>query len=199
MKVFTYKHYIKCIHTLPLNAVMQLAEESMEYNLRQPEKSNSNHQLIKNTLENKKKIAEFINQFIEPRKKLKQDELIRYTNHYMIKKYKLKESVFIYKLRNQEIFFLIEEQSIIDDHIIYRMLNYCVGLMQQWHKNQKMGRNIQYPIIVPIIIYTGKQKWEMPKSQKTKLFNGYPLEDHKMNFEYNFIDLYRISNKKYLS
>ena len=33
MKVFTYKNYIKCIHTLRLNAIFQLAEENANYNI----------------------------------------------------------------------------------------------------------------------------------------------------------------------
>ena len=31
MNVFTYKDYIKCIHTLRLNAAFKLAEESSKY------------------------------------------------------------------------------------------------------------------------------------------------------------------------
>jgi len=34
LKIFTYGQYIKCIHTYRLHAVMQLAEESVEYELR---------------------------------------------------------------------------------------------------------------------------------------------------------------------
>ena len=43
MKVFTYKEYIKYIHTFRLNAVMQLAEESEEYKLEQTIEKNYSH------------------------------------------------------------------------------------------------------------------------------------------------------------
>ena len=33
LEVFSYNDYIKCIHTLRLNAVFRLAEEGTEYNL----------------------------------------------------------------------------------------------------------------------------------------------------------------------
>ena len=33
MKIFNYNDYIKCIHRLRLNAVLQLAEEGTKYHL----------------------------------------------------------------------------------------------------------------------------------------------------------------------
>ena len=50
LKTFTYNQYIKCIHTFRLNAVMQLAEESAQYNLEYTKKKYSHDKLIKNVL-----------------------------------------------------------------------------------------------------------------------------------------------------
>ena len=63
MKTFTYKQYIKCIHTLRLNAVLQLAEKSAEYKVNK----NSNYlkdKLINIIFKNKEEIAKFINNFL---------------------------------------------------------------------------------------------------------------------------------------
>ena len=40
MNIFTYEDYIKCIHTLRLNSVFQLAEDEAEYNYKQKKKEN---------------------------------------------------------------------------------------------------------------------------------------------------------------
>lgn len=192
MKVFTYSQYIKCIHTFRLNAVMQLAEESAEYNLGQAEKKYSHDKLIKNILQDKKEASKFINQFIEPREKVKEEELIRYSNHYMTKKYKSKEADLIYRLKDKEIFFLIEHQVTIDDNMPYRVLNYCLDIMREYTMNKKMGRNTAYPIIVPIVIYTGNEKWKTAKKRKERQISNYVFERYQIDLEYNFIDINKI-------
>ena len=192
MKVFTYGQYIKCIHTLRLNAVMQLAEESATYNLNQVEKKYSHDKLIKNILQDKKEATQFINQFIEPREKVKEEQLIRYTNSYITKKYKSKEPDLVYRLKNQDVFFLIEHQSTIDHNMPFRMLNYCLDIMQEWSRNKKIGKNTSYPIVVPIVIYTGNQKWKIPNNFREKQIGDYVFERYKIDLEYNFIDINKL-------
>jgi len=171
---------------------MQLAEESTKYNLNQVEKKYSHDRLIKNILQDKKEATQFINQFVEPREKVKEEELIRYTNSYVTKKYKSKEADLVYKLKNQDVFFLIEHQSSIDNNMPYRMLNYCLDIMQEWSRNKKVGKNTSYPIVVPIVIYTGNQKWKMPKNFREKRIGDYVFERYKIDLEYNFIDINKI-------
>lgn len=141
MKVFTYGQYIKCIHTLRLNAVLQLAEQSAGYSLEKSDVRYSHDKLIKSILKDKKEAEEFINQFLEPREKVNVENLMRYTNSYITKKYKSKEADLVYKLKNQEIFFLIEHQSTIDNRMPYRILNYCIDIMQEWSRRRKIQRN----------------------------------------------------------
>ena len=195
LKVFTYSQYIKCIHTLRLNAILQLEEESAEYNLKKPEKKYSHDKLVKNILEDKKEAKEFINQFLEPKEEVKAENLIRYTSSYITKKYKSKEVDLVYKIKNQDVFFLIEHQSTIDNSMPYRILNYCIDIMQEWGRNRKIKKIHGYPIVVPIIIYTGKQKWKIPKNFKEKQISNYAFERYKIGLEYNFIDINKLSKQ----
>lgn len=171
---------------------MQLAEESAKYNLNRVEKKYSHDKLIKNILQDKKEVTQFINQFVEPREKVKEEELIRYTNSYITKKYKSKEADLVYKLKNQDMFFLIEHQSTIDNNMPYRMLNYCLDIMQEWSRNKKIGKNTSYPIVVPIVIYTGRQKWKVSKNFREKQIGDYVFERYKIDLEYNFIDINKL-------
>ena len=109
-------------------------------------------------------MAQFINGFLEPNEKIESKNLVKYTNSYINKKFKVKEADLVYKLKNKEIFFLVEHQSSIDNSMPYRILNYCIDIMQEWSRTRKIKRETKYPIIVPIIIYTGNEKWKIPKN-----------------------------------
>ena len=198
MKIFTYNQYIKCIHTLRLNAVLQLAEEGEEYQLENTNKRYSHNKLVKNILKDKKEAEKFINYFIKPQKHIKAEELEIYTSSYITKKYKSKEVNLVYKLKNQEIFFLIEHQSTVDNAIPYKMLNYCIDIIQEWSKNKKIGKKMKYPIVVPIVIYIGDRKWDIPKKFGQKQISNYVFERYKLKLEYNLIDINKISKQTLL-
>lgn len=192
MKTFTYYDYIKCIHTLRLNAVLQLAEEGTEYKMGQ---KNRHDKLVKSILKDEKEMAKFINEFLEPNQKVESKNLIKYTNNYITKKYKTKEADLVYKLKNKEIFFLVEHQSCIDNSMPYRILNYCIDIIQEWSRTRKIKKETRYPIIVPIIIYTGNEKWKIPKNFREKQIGDYVFENYKIGLEYNLIEINKLSTK----
>ena len=198
MKVFNYTQYIKCIHTLRLNAVLQIAEEKEEYKLEKPRKQHINNASIKEILKNPKEAEEFINQFLHPQMPVKSEELALYKNNYIAKKYESKNADLIYKVKNQDIIYLIEHQSTIDNNMQYRMLNYCIDIMQECTRNRMTGKNNKYPTVVPVVIYTGRQKWNIPKINKDKPKNRYVLDRYKIDMEYNFIDINKIPKQVFM-
>ena len=196
MKTFTYSQYIKCIHTYRLNAVMQLAEGMTEYKLQNKKEKFLHGQLLKSILQNKKEVAGFINEFVEPREKIRQEDLVHCTiSSYITKRYRGKEADFVYKLKNKNIFFLLEFQNEMDSKIDYRMLNYCLDIMREWTKNRKEKRVESYPVIVPILIYTGKQKSRSLKEEKENYGKEGIFEGNNPNFEYNFVDMNKFSKQ----
>lgn len=195
MKIFSYNEYIKCIHTLRLNAVLQLAEESSNYNLNNKNVHNEHDKLIKNVLKNKTEISNIINEYLDLKDLVKQSDLIKYTNSYINKKYKSKEADVVYKLKNKEIYFLIEHQSYVDNRMPYRILNYCIDIMQEWIKSKRDKNIIHYPIIVPIVIYTGSKKWKVPVNFKDKQISTLVFERYKINLEYNLMDINKLSKE----
>ncbi len=192
MRVFTYSQYIKCIHTLRLNAILQLAEESEEYHLEGENKKYSHDKLIKNILKDEEEARKLINYFIRPKKEIEKGELVRYTNSYITKKYKSKEADLVYKLKEKEIFFLIEHQSTIDRTMPFRILNYCIDIIQEWSRNKKSSR---YPIVVPIVVYTGDRNWKIPNNFREKQISSYVFEKYKIDLEYNLVDINKISKQ----
>ena len=200
MKVFTHNDYIKVIHTLRLNEVLQLAEENANYCSNKNEDNNKSHdKLVKSVLKNKKEIVKFINQFISNTYNINEKNVIKFTNSYIKAKYKSKETDLVYKLKNEEVFFLIEYQSTIDVRLPYRILNYCIDIMHEWCKEQKFNKNKKYPIIVPIVIYTGDKKWKVPQNFKEKQISVSVFENYKINLQYNLVEVNRLSDKYLLS
>ena len=199
MKSFTYYDYIKCIHTLRLNAVLKVAETEENYT---PEKNketkNKKQKLAKEILKNKREMVHFLNDFLKPRDKIRENDLIRCLN-YKNKRYRYKSPELIYYLKSQKIIFVIEEENKIDDSIKYRMLNYCIDFMQEFISKYRYREENKYPIIIPILIYTGDKKIKKNKEKKEekKKISEYVFENYELNFEYNLVDLNKY-NLKYL-
>lgn len=199
MEVFTYKDYIKCIHTLRLNAVFGLAEESAEYNLgtgKQRRKvDNIHNKIIEKILKNKSEVAGIINDFIEAKEKIEGEDLIKYTNNYITKKYKSREADIVYKLKDKDIYFLIAHQSVIDNKLTFRMLNFCVDIIYDWNSSVKIKKGIKYPIVVPIVIYTGTDKWNISNNFSEMQVSDYVFKNYKIDFKYNVIEINKLSSK----
>ena len=194
VKTFTYNDYIKCIHTLRLNAVFQFAEEESEYILDQDYIQNKSRGLLKEVL-NEEEMAKFINQFLKPKEKIKSENLIKYKVKYSAIKYKLQMPELLYKLKNEEIYFLVEQKSTLDDSVFYRILNYCIDIMYDWSKTKKIEQEDFYPIIVPIIVYTGGERWDFLNKPKEKTVSNYVFQNYDINLKYNLIDINKFSNK----
>lgn len=198
MKVFSYFEYIKVIHKLRLNAVLELAEESTPYELEIKKQEKVHDKLVKHILEDKKEMSKFINQYLEPNEKIQGEELIRFTNSYINAKYQGKEADLVYKLKEKEVYFLVEHQSTIDNNMPFRMLNYSICIMQEWSRNRKIRKNTKYPTVVPILIYTGSEKWDIPRNFKQKQIGDYVFENYMIDYEFNIVDVNRITEKEFL-
>lgn len=211
MNIFTYYDYIKCIHNINLKNAERLAEESEEYRpiptkdkelqLNQKPKDKPHDKLIKNILKDKNELANLVNQFLKPRQILKSENLQKYTNSYITKKYKSKEADMVYKMKDKKMYFLIEHQSTIDYNMPYRILNYCIDIIQEWTKEKRNKQIAKYPIIVPIVIYTGEQRWKVPLNYKEQQIKVTTYEKYRIDLAYNLIDInnyniYELLSKK---
>lgn len=174
MKTFTYGQYLKYIHTVRLNAVLQLAEESQEYNIQEKNKKEKQKENIMEILKNTKEVAQIINKFLLPKKIIETDELIPYSNTYICNKYKEKEKPILYQRKKENTIFLIEHDLISNKEICYKILNDCVIVMQGWIRDKKQEKVKGYPIIVPILL---------------KLDENNLNEKNNMNLEYNIIKI----------
>lgn len=183
MKFFTYSDYIKSIHSINVNNNLAIKEEDTTYKLTEHNNKKLDkiyNNFIKVILNNEEEISTFIRIYFRSKKK---KELIKVELEISENK------IVIYKEKTKNIFFLLMYITKIDTNIPYTVLRYCMELIRNWKKSNKMNRNAIYPVIIPIIIYSGKEEWNIFmnfKRVETKLTT---FEKNKVELGYNFIAL----------
>ena len=143
-------------------------------------------------LKNKKEMSKFLEQFIGL--EVKEEEIEIYNSSFINKHYERRESDIIYKMKNQEIYYLIEHQSTVDRKMPKRILEYCMEIMREIQKNRK-EKDETNPLIVPIVIYTGNRKWKIATdfSDTQKVEEKY--KKYRIKVQYQLIDISEYNEK----
>lgn len=140
----------------------------------------------------KKFLLDYINFDIENR------ELQRCNNSYISNKYKSYEADIVYKIKNRNIFFLIEHQSTIDERMPYRILNYCIEIhKEEIDINKARNKDYDYPLIIPIVLYTGKSKWNVKRNFSAKIKNS-NNEEKYIEMKYELVDINNYTEEELL-
>lgn len=193
MESFSYKDYIKCIHTMRLNAVMRLAEEEEMY---KTSNSNNNYDnIIKKNLKDKEEVARLVNNYLNPIEKIPKEEIEICEKAYKNKRYQKDEIEAVFKWSKKQIYFLIYYEEKITNKLFYKILNYCIDFMQDWIRNKKETTKT-YPLLVPIIIYTGKEKWKENIKTESKEQRISIYQKNKITPFFNLIEINRINDKE---
>ena len=152
MLKITYKEYLKYEETNSSNRVKENEENIYNFN-------NEHDKVFREVLSIKEEALYLINKALKPKKEIK-EEIELYNSKFVTSKYEYRESDIIYKVKNKNIFFIIEHQSTVDYSMVYRMLEYSVEIMRQIIEGKENKRKTyKYPLIIPIVIYTGDKKW----------------------------------------
>ena len=164
MEKFTYIDYLK--YRKRNASILNLCEQEKEYNIENTHQyKDKSYKII---LENKEEASKFINKIlkiINTKYEIKEEELEKYNRSFITVDFRKKESDIIYKIKNKNIFILIEHQSKIDKTMPYRILNYCIEIIRNAIDIKQMNNvNYKMPTVYPIVLYTGKRKWNVKKS-----------------------------------
>lgn len=150
MLKITYKQYLK--YEKINNKVEEKEENIYNYN-------NEHDKVFREVLSIKEEALYLINKALKLEKEIK-EEIELYNNKFITSKYEYRESDIIYKVKDKNIYFIIEHQSTVDYSMVYRMLEYSVEIMRQIIEGKENKRKTyKYPLIIPIVIYTGDKKW----------------------------------------
>ena len=142
-----------------------LKEESAPYILcseKNTEKkiNNEDDKVCRKMLDIKKEATEFINKKLNT--KLKPEQLEKYNRSFVTNNLENRESDIIYRIKGKNIFFVIEHQTKKDPNMPWRMTEYAVEIIKSAIDYSKIHqKNYKLPLVIPIVIYTGKTKWDI--------------------------------------
>lgn len=138
-----------------------LKEEQEEYKvLDKINITNKHDKTYRNILGNKKDVVYIINQVLNLEKEIKQEELEKYNSSFVTNELKNKEADVVYKMKEKEIFFLIEHQNKIDYSMPYRLEEYRLEIIKSAIDIKRITtKKYTIPEVIPIVIYTGKRNW----------------------------------------
>ena len=120
--------------------------------------------IFKDVLDDKKEVVTFLNERLKLEKTkyaLKEENLEKYNREFITENFQRIESDVIYKKKDQNIFFLIEQQSTIDQAMAYRILKYTMAIMESAIEKDKLRqKDYKLPTVFSFVIYTGNEKWQ---------------------------------------
>lgn len=154
MVIFSYIEYLK--YSRIIKEEYSLNEEVAEYKYDNKKINHIHDKTFRKILDDKKEFTIFINKIFNLEEKLEEKDIEKYNRKFVSVDYTNQESDVIYKLKNKEIFILVEHQTKIDKKMPIRILKYELEIIRS-----RMDENnrLEFPIIIPIVLYTGKQRW----------------------------------------
>jgi len=132
------------------------------------------------------------------------DDLERIDKSFITKGYGKIDSDVIYKLKiaGSDVYFyvLIELQSKVDFTMPFRLLRYMVELKNDIFENTdgriRSRKGFRMPAIVPIVLYTGKNRWTPAMTYREYTEDGGGIfGDYIINFRYLLCDLNRLDDE----
>lgn len=189
MVIFTYNDYLDCIANHKIQKAMHIESKKIlienTTKEKQKRKQTTNIQdekideIIENLIQQKEEIVDFINDFFKIQKwEVTKKNLEHYKNLHTI------ESK-IYKSKEKEKYFFIKLQKEPNYHMPYIILTECMNFIQNWKQENQNSK--QPPIIIPIVIYIGKQNWNFKTNSSSIRYTSF--EENRINLGYNLIDL----------
>ena len=166
-------------------------EDESIYNYETKEKHQKHDKIVRDILNDKEEVCKIINKFGKPKEKLTKEKIEKYETSYITKTFQNKEADIVYKLKDKEVYFLIEHQTKVEKNMAYRMAEYSLEIMRSRIQENNL-KKMKYPKVIPIVIYTGNGKWTAEINLRN-IQEEYEIENEENGFGYNLID---IRNKK---
>lgn len=193
MVTFTIEDFRRYKTLFPKNNILE--EEKEKYQIEEKKETHQYHdKIFKEVLDEKSEFVNFIKKYVGKEIKIKEEEIEKYNRKFIKTNFKIRESDIIYKIKNKEIFIIVEHQSKIDYKMPRRIIEYCVELIRSREQKSKFEES---PIICPIVLYTGKKKWDAPRTivQKKDKYYGFPELEYP---KYNLVDINDYNKEKLL-
>ena len=128
MVIFSYIEYLK--YSRIIKEEYSLNEEVAEYKYDNKKINHIHDKTFRKILDDKKEFTIFINKIFNLEEKLEEKDIEKYNRKFVSVDYTNQESDVIYKLKNKEIFILVEHQTKIDKKMPIRILKYELEIIR---------------------------------------------------------------------
>ena len=165
---FTYYDYLKYKLFEKMqkakNTTLHEQKEKYERLEQQENRVNNEHdKVFRKILSDKIEVAKFLNEQLKIN--LKPEDIEQYNSSYINTLMQNEEADVVYKLKSKNEFFLIEHQSKVDYRMPFRILRYEMAIVESAiDEKECKKKNYLYPRVNAIVLYTGKQKWNVAKT-----------------------------------
>ena len=204
---FTFKDFLKyqaIFHPedkIEFENMLMVCEESETYTCNKV--NNEHDKVFRTILSDKKEAVIFINKTLNL--ELKKNEIEKYKENYITENLINKETDIVYKIKNKNVFILIEHQTKIDYSMPYRIMEYQFKITKSAVDIKKLKlKEYKIPIVIPIVLYTGTRKWNVKEyikeaQESYKQYNGEELGRYKLVDVNNFTEEELLKEKTFLS
>lgn len=194
MRYFSYNDYMDCTENGEINEIKRVEEKIAKYEFKNGTKTTYN---IKNkiieTLKNKNCLKMFMEEFFYF-SEIDEIENIVYCSDVKTITDKQNNNI-ICKIEDKEMFILIKVIDKIDSNITYKMFENSINIIKRWNEEEKIESK-RFPIVIPIVIYIGKQKWKPNYCNNYGKINYTTCEKNRINFSYNIIEINNLGINK---
>ncbi len=143
-------------------------------------------------LGDKKEVSHMINKYARLHERIIVQNIEKYNTRFITETYEDREADVIYKITDKKKYILIEHQSSIDYSMIYRIWQYITEIVKEVISNENIKvKSYIPPIVVPIVLYTGKRKWDATIE--------YTNEENGIKCKYYLIDVNEIDTEELLN
>ena len=200
MRAFTYIDFLFYSELINKNFKHNyLSDVSEKYVLENTKKTHAHDHMFKRILSDKKEVVDFLNSKLKlkgTKDLLNENDIEEYKRDFITYDFDNMYTDIIYRVKNRQVFFLIEHQSTIDYSMPYRILKYNMAIMDSAVDSTKVkNKSYRFPIIFSFVIYTGNKKWDATNYilEKQEKF-GNCNTNQFANFEVVDINEYSIEN-----
>ena len=186
MRYFTYNEYVDCTNNEEWRKMMRVEELNSPYTRINNRHTEEDKKIIE-ILKDKIQMTRFINEFLKIPERIKLEDL------HINKELKQKDDkITLYKIRNKEMYILIKIINAPNQNLCYDIFEESMKIIQKWDEREDK-KDLNYPIVIPIVIYTGEKEWRETNND----FRYTSYSDRALYLSYNFInkkDFYKFIN-----
>ena len=150
--------------------------------------------LFKEILSDKKEAVNFINHYLNLN--LLEDDIEKYEKEFRTEELYNIEADVVYKIKNKNVFILIEHQSSVDLKMSYRILSYKNAIVDSAIDRKRLReKSYKIPKVIAMVLYTGKRQWHKLSIKDIEE----QIEGYEENAgEYKLIDVNEFSREELL-